>query len=196
MTEQEIILGCKRRKEKAYKALVDTYSNYLFSICKRYVIDDAQAKDCLQESLIQIIQKIDLYEERGKFKSWMGTVTVKKCLDFLRREKKFKNVDMTLAQEVGIEESAVFKLERDDVMKFLESIPEHYRIAINMFLIEGYSHKEIGEALGIGESSSRSLVSRGRKMIISAFQEENMKIAFYNRGGSESGKVDFKIIRS
>jgi len=177
----------------AYRALVDRYSNYLFAICKRYVPDNEKAKDCLQEALVQIISKIDMYEERGKFTAWMSTVTVKKCLDQLRKEKRFQAADIDNVAEPAVPEKAVFRLERDDVMAFLDTIPEQYRIAINMFLIEGYSHKEIGEALGVSESSSRSLVSRARKMIVAAFAEEaeradNRTIDQYD--------VKFKVIRS
>ena len=195
MSENDIIKGCLSGNQLAYKALVETYSSYLFAICKRYAIDDDLAQDCLQESLIQIINKINLYEERGKFKSWMGSVTAKKCLDILRREKRHMSSDIENISEPSHEETISLKLEKDDVMRFLESIPYQYRIAINMFLIEGYSHKEIGEHLGITESSSRSLVSRGRKMIMEAFSDEQMKVSFL-KGTPKTKNHNLKIIRS
>jgi RNA polymerase sigma-70 factor (ECF subfamily) len=132
-------------------------------------------KDCMQESLIQIIRKIDLYEERGKFKSWVSTVTVKKCLDILRKEKRHLSSDMEIVSEPFINESVSHSLNAQDVMRFLDTLPDQYRIAINMFLVEGYSHKEIGKKLQISESSSRSLVSRGRKMIMKSFNLDDDK---------------------
>lgn len=171
MNELEIIQGCKNRDESAYRALVDSYSSFLYAICKRYMANDEVARDCLQESLIQIISKIDQYEERGKFRAWMGTVTVKKCLDQLRKEKRFRSVGIEDVQEPFQNENISFKLQKDDVMAFLKTLPDNYRVAINMFLVEGYSHKEIADALGITESSSRSIVSRARRMIVNAFEE-------------------------
>ncbi|MBT8234287.1 MAG: RNA polymerase sigma factor [Saprospiraceae bacterium] len=193
MEEADIIKGCLSGNQKAYKALVDTYSAYLFAICKRYVIENTLAQDCLQESLIQIINKIHLYEERGKFKSWMGSVTVKKCLDILRKEKRHISAELDKVKEPMNDELISLKLEKEDVMRFLETIPSQYRIAVNMFLVEGYSHKEIGNYLGITESSSRSLVSRARKMVAEAFDNESMKISFLKRNIEDS---KLKIIRS
>lgn len=195
MSENDIIKGCLGGNQLAYKALVETYSSYLFAICKRYAVDTTLAEDCLQESLIQIINKMHLYEERGKFKSWMGSVTVKKCLDILRREKRHLSTEIEKIVEPSNQENVSLKMEQDDVMRFLETIPYQYRIAVNMFLIEGYSHKEIGDFLGITESSSRSLVSRARKMIADAFSNENMKVSFLRKSGDVSDR-NLKIIRS
>lgn len=172
MIESEIILGCKKGNRKAYKAFVDTYSAYMYSICYRYMGNTEIAKDALQESLVQVITNISKYEEQGKFKSWVSSVTVKKCLDQLRKEKRHQYATIENIAEPSVREEGSLRLDEEDVMKFVESIPENYRVAISMFLIEGYSHKEIAAQLNITESSSRSLVSRGRKMIMSAFTKE------------------------
>lgn len=197
MEERDIIKGCKNREQTAYKALVDKYSAYLFAICKRYVSDSEKAKDCLQESLVQIISKIDKYEERGKFLSWMSAVTVKKCLDQIRKEKRFEARDIDDVLEPSVDENVNYKLQHDDVMEFLETLPQQYRIAINMFLIEGYSHKEIAEVLGVSESSSRSLVSRARKMIVTAFEFDE-RSGYLNKNDREIDQhhYKFKVIRS
>lgn len=178
MTEKEIIEGCKSKNRKAQRAFVDTYSAYIFSICYRYMADHEVAKDALQECLVQVITKIDKYEDIGRFKSWVGTVTVKKCLDILRKEKRHKHAAIENVAEPYMPEQSSLNLERGDIIKFIDNIPENYRVAINMFLIEGYSHREISEQLDITESTSRSLVSRGRKMIIEAFTLER---AFENK---------------
>lgn len=191
MKEIDIIRGCKNKDPRAYKALVDTYSSHLFSICKRYMATNEVAKDCLQEALIQIIQKVHLYEERGKFKSWMSTVTVKKCLDILRKEKRHRNADLANVAEPSRNENVSYELEKQDVMKFLDTLPSQYRVAINMFLVEGYSHKEIGQQLNISESSSRSLVSRGRKMIVEAFKEKKISVSYRSNTAPIMGQVKF-----
>jgi len=172
LKEERIIKGCKAGDQLCYKALVDTYSNYIYAICRRYAPSDMVAKDCLQEALIQVINKIHLYEERGKFRSWVASVTVKKCLDILRKEKRHLSSELDNVPEPFRNESISYELEKQDVMKFLDTLPGQYRVAINMFLVEGYSHKEIGAHLGINESSSRSLVSRARKMIVESFKKE------------------------
>jgi len=176
LTEADIIKGCIKGDERACRALVEAYSGYIYTICRRYMRDESVAKDCMQESLIQIIRKMDMYEERGKLKSWISTVTVKKCLDIIRKEKRHISADLDFVAEPYRDETTSLKLEHADVMTFMQTLPDNYRIAINMFLVEGYSHKEIGERLGVTESSSRSLVSRARKMIVESFQSENNRV--------------------
>ena len=129
------------------------------------------AKDALQECLIQIINNIDKYNEMGRFKSWVGTVSSSKCLDLLRKEKRHKYGDLDKVAEPWSPAEGSLNLEYEDVMKFINQIPDRYRTVINLFLIEGYSHREIAERLNITESSSRSLVARARKMIKESFRE-------------------------
>jgi len=197
LTEADIIKGCRKGEERACKALVEAYSGYIYTICRRYVRDEDVAKDCMQEALIQVIRKMDRYEERGKLKSWISTVTVKKCLDIIRKEKRHISSDMDAITEPYVNEKVTEKLNAQDVMVILNQLPDQYRIAINMFLVEGYSHKEIGERLGVTESSSRSIVSRGRKMILESFELENRReenyISGQNRiGGFNTNKVSIK----
>jgi len=169
MLESSIIKGCKNGDSMAFKAFVEGYSAYMYTICYRYMGDKEVAKDALQESLVQVVTSIHKYQEQGRFKGWVSTVTVKKCLDLLRKEKRHNYAALDMMAEPGVREQSSLRLEQEDVMAFIESLPSNYRIAINMFLIEGYSHREISQHMNITESSSRSLVSRGRKMIINAF---------------------------
>ncbi|MFT6781074.1 MAG: RNA polymerase sigma factor (sigma-70 family), partial [Saprospiraceae bacterium] len=104
--------------------------------------------------------------------SWAARVTETQCLQWIRREKKHINFDIMEVVEPSVDEKISFELEAQDVMNFLETLNDRYRIAINMFIIEGYSHKEISKHLGITESSSRSLVARARKMIVAKFSEK------------------------
>lgn len=194
MTEADIIRGCREGDERSCKALVEAYSGYVYTICKRYVKEDDVAKDCMQESLIQVIRKIDQYEERGKLKSWISAVTVKKCLDIIRKEKRHKSSDIDLVAEPSVGETISNALNAQDVVIFLDLLPDQYRIALNLFLIEGYSHKEISEQLGVTESSSRSIVSRGRKMILERFRLENKRTENYISKQSTYKGFNTKIV--
>lgn len=175
MDEQQIILGCKKNDRKCQRAFVDQYSAYLFGVCRRYMGDNEKAKDCLQESLVHVLKNISKFEATGSFKAWSSRVTATQCLQYIRREKKHVNFGIEDLEEPSEDEVISNRLAVEDVMNFLETIPENYRIAINMYIIEGYSHKEIGEKLQITESSSRSLVARGRKMIKSEFDQKKEK---------------------
>lgn len=178
MNENQIIQGCKNGDRSAQRKFVDQYSGYLFTICRRYTCDQFTAQDCLQETLLQVLTRIDQYNEVGRFKSWISRIAVTKCLEHIRKNKKHKNDDLDHTPESGSEDATLYKLELDDVMQFLETLPYNYRVAINMYLVEGYSHREIGEFLGVTEGSSRSLVTRARQMIQSKFESEALNIVF------------------
>lgn len=151
----------------------------------RYVGSRSFADDCLQESLIHILNNIDKYEDRGKFNSWLSSVTVRKCLDWIKKEKRKASVQLDHVAEPFSDEIISLKLEKEEVLKFMELIPDNYRIVINMFLVEGYSHKEIAKYLGITESTSRSLLSRGRKIIREVFENEKMLVVYKNSGSKK-----------
>ncbi len=189
MKESEIIKGCINKDRKCQKAFVDTYSGYLFGVCRRYISDSDMVKDCLQESLVKILTNLDKYEARGQFKSWIAKVAAMECLQYLRKQKKHKFIDFGEIKSPIIQENISFELEQKDVMKFLDGLPMKYRIAINMYLIEGYSHKEIADKLGVSESSSRSLVTRGRKKIKELFNKDNMRVIHRNNGSSNQSYI-------
>ncbi len=187
MTEALIIQACQRKDPLGQRAFVDTYSRYLLGVCYRYAGNSDFAKDCLQESLVHILNNIDKYKDQGRFKSWIGMVAANKCLEIIRKEKKHRFTDMDQLHEPSIGETSSYRLEKEDVMRYIEALPDNYRIAVNMYLVEGYSHKEIGVQLGITESSSRSLVSRARNMIKTNFEKENLKLVHKKRMRNETG---------
>ena len=150
---------------------VDTYSPKLMGVCYRYCLDQSKAKDALQESLIQILNHMDRYDGIGNFNNWITTITINKCLEQMRKDKVRWTASMESIIDQGVEPASELKLEYKDVMQFIGNLPDNYRIALQMFLVEGFSHKEISEHLGISEGSSRSLVSRGRAMVQEAFEE-------------------------
>ena len=180
METKQIIQGCKRNDRKSQRAFVDKFSPYLYGVCRRYISDPERAKDCLQESLVQILTNIQKYNEQGAFKAWAAKVAVTQCLQWIRREKRHITYDIADSPEPAEDEGISNRLEINDILKFLETVPEKYRIAINLFIIEGYSHKEISEQLGITEGSSRSLVARARKMVALEFGEKKMRIIHKN----------------
>lgn len=180
MEEDQVIQGCKKNERKAQKLFVDNYSAYIYTICRRYVIEEFAAQDCLQNSLVQVLMNISKYKESGSFKAWVSKVTVRKCLEYLRKNKKHNHSELESFDDPVECNGILVKMELDEVMKFLKTLPYNYRMALNMFLVEGYSHKEIAEILDVSESSSRSLVTRGRKMIKDKFDSDQMSV-IHNR---------------
>jgi RNA polymerase sigma-70 factor (ECF subfamily) len=167
MTEQNLIQACSQNNAAAQRELYNRYSGLMFGICFRYAYRKEDAEDILQEGFIKIFKRIDGFENKGNFLGWMKKVMVHTCINHLKKNKKFTEIiDLESAYHLEYkEESVASKLLGKQVIECLLMMPMGYRTVINLYAIEGYSHKEIGEMLDITESTSRSQFIRGRKLL-------------------------------
>ena len=166
MTEKELISGCKRHKEKYQEALVKKYSPMLMTVCRRYATDGHMAYDILQETLIKILKAIPKYRPTGSFESWMRRIAITTSLKYLERKwwKREVAVELSIMPE-PVTAEGLHDLEAEDVLKLVRTLPNGFRQIFNLYVIEGYSHQEIGALLGISESTSRSQLARARKLL-------------------------------
>lgn len=166
MTQSEIIQGCKRGREDAYRQLVDTYAARLMGLCMRYLRDHQKAEDAVQETYIQVFKSIHRIDTDSEIMAWMSRIAINTCLKELRKNKMlvFQMEDSILENipEVQLEETWT---NADELLTLMDNIPPAYRIIFNLHVIEGYSHREISQMLKIRESNSRTKLTRARKMI-------------------------------
>ena len=167
MDEKQLIEGCLNGDRKAQKALYDKFSRRMMAICLRYVKDMEDARDLMQEGFIKLYTNIAKYSGEGSFDGWVRKIFVNCALERLRQNDILKNAgdidDMDYADIP--DESAATQMSSDEIMMYVRSLPDGFRTVFNLFAIEGYSHKEIGEELNISESTSRSQYMRARKML-------------------------------
>lgn len=167
---EHIIQGCIKQDRGAQKELFYSYSKQLMATAYRYTKDEFSAKDVVQESFIKIyksINQLKTYHE-GALVSWMKKITARQALRYLEQNKSFQ-ARQTTTKSKTVDSSN--NLQLDDVMRALEMLPEGYRTVFQLHVIEGYSHKEIGEMLSIGASSSRSQLTRARSMFHEKWSE-------------------------
>jgi RNA polymerase sigma-70 factor (ECF subfamily) len=171
LTQKEIIQGCKKGREDAYRYLVDHFADHLMGICVRYLRDRQKAEDAVQETYIAVFKTIHRFEETGTLKAWMSKIAVNACLKELRKGSRLSYSEEDIVFEKAFEQPEVYeKLSAEEILATLDKLPQHYRVIINLHVIEGYSHKEISEMLNIEESLSRTKLTRARKML----QEEQL----------------------
>ena len=167
-TEQNIIEGCKKQNPEFQKELVLRYSGLLMTVSRRYSSDAESAKDILQESLIKIIKSISSYEDkdRGTFEAWMRRITINTALKYFDKSS-FKNEVYVLddVRENDTIPDIYAQLGAEELIELINKLPNGFREVFNLFAIEGYSHKEIAELLGITESTSRSQLTRARSLL-------------------------------
>src|SRR5688500_2513029 len=166
LTQKEIRQGCKDGREEAYRRLVDVYAEQLMGMCMRYVRDRHKAEDILQETYIRVFKSIHKYEETGTLTGWLTKIAVNCCLKELKKNKRLSFNEEELLSEKSIELPDVYdKLSTEDLLLMLDKLPGPYRIIFNLNIIEGYTHKEIADMLGIQVSLSRTKLTRARKML-------------------------------
>jgi RNA polymerase sigma-70 factor (ECF subfamily) len=166
--EQEIIEGCKAGEAWAQKAIFELYSPAMMSVCVRYVNDRETARDLLQDGFIKVFTKIDSYSGTGAFAGWVRRIFVTTALEHLRQNDALKQSTDIEVFENKFEDadvSVIEKISADDVMKCIANLSDGYRTVFNLYAIEGYSHAEIAEIMGISEVTSRSQFMRARKIL-------------------------------
>lgn len=171
--EEELITGCRKRERNAQKALYDTYSSKMYGLCYRYLKDAMEAEDVLIVAFTRIFERIDQFKGEGSFEGWIRRIVVNEALTCLRKrrtmhlETELKEADYQLDYK-NLEDH----LEAEDLMQLINALPTGYRIVFNMYAIDGYSHKEIADSLGISENTSKSQLSRARTYLQKALKEQ------------------------
>ena len=155
---------------KKEKYLYERYSASLLAVCQRYIGDMEQAEDVLHDSFIKIFQNLDGFEYRGEAAlfGWMRSITVHKCLDYLRAKKRGPvplDEGMDIPVEDGPPEEGVRKVPQEVLLRLIGELPEGYRTIFNLFCLEGYSHAQIAQMLGIKEKTSSSQYFRARALL-------------------------------
>lgn len=165
-TEKELIARCRRHDRHAQKHLYDHYASRLFALCCRYIKDRMEAEDVLITSFTRIFDKLDQFKGEGSFEGWMKRIVVNESLGYLRKNKSmYLEMDIQAADNEPDFNKLESQLGEEELMKLIGELPSGYRIVFNMYVVDGYSHKEIGLHLGISENTSKSQLSRARVML-------------------------------
>lgn len=167
----QLIQGCQRQEAKSQKALFLLYSEALYATCVRYVGDEEIAKDVLQDSFLAIFQYIKSFDpSKGSLFTWMNKICIHQSLRQIKSKFTLLDVFDLPALEVPNKENNPEELVQiEELFHIIKNLPEPYRTVFNLFEIEGYSHFEIAEMLQIKEGSSRSILSRAKKLLVQHF---------------------------
>lgn len=163
MTDEQLINGCMNNHAGAQKLLFEKYSKKMMGVCLRYVSDYDDAQDVLQESFIKVFQKLGSYESKGSLDGWVRRIVVNTALDNLRKRKDYFQLEKGEEEHArSAEVTGMENLHAKDLLLMIQSLPVGFRTVFNLYAIEGYTHKEIGNLLGISESTSKSQYARAR----------------------------------
>ncbi len=168
MTEQDIVTGCQRGDNAARKELYERFAGSMLSLCLRYTGCREEAEDIMQDGFIQVFTVITRFAYRGEgsLTAWMRRVFSNYALSYLEKEKRMSFDDMERLPDSAEDDGPPPPdIGADEVVRLIGTLPVGYRTVLNLYLIEGWSHKEIADRLGIGESTSASQYMRGKKLL-------------------------------
>lgn len=166
MDYQTLIKKCLKGDPHAQKEMFDHFSGKMYYVCLRYAHDEVEAQDMLQEGFIRLFGNLDSFKGMGSFEGWTRRIFVHTAIKYYHKMRKHNgNVAIENAYAHEVSATVIGELGERELLDLVQSLPDGYRVVFNMYAIEGYSHKEIGEALGIKESTSRSQLVKARKML-------------------------------
>ena len=173
ISEKALVDGCAKGDRKVQQEFYARYARKLLAVCARYARSTAEAEDILQEGFIKAFDHIKGFRFESRLDTWLTRIMINTALNYQRKKLYlFPMVDVT---EIPLKEEENISLSGfhfNELLMFVQSLPDGCRVVFNMFAIEGYSHKEISEMLGISEGTSKSQYSRARQLLMQRINSE------------------------
>lgn len=166
IAEDDLIAGCIRGDRKMQHELYHRFGPKMFGVCLRYAGNTDEAEDVLQEGFIKIFKKIDSFRSEGSFEGWIRRIFVNTAIEHFRRKTYLQPISEK--EEVTVEGhylSVLDDLAEKDIIRLVQQLSPGYRTVFNMYVVEGYTHKQIGDILGISEGTSKSQLSRAKTIL-------------------------------
>lgn len=167
MTEEALLQACLKNQPAAQQELYSKYSPKMLAVCYRFARNREDAEDMLQEGFIRVFTQIHQFQNKGSFEGWIRRIIVHTCINHIKKHKKFNDsVDITQANTLQVREDSVPSIiQAKQVIECIRMLPIGYRTVLNLFAIDGYTHREISAMLDIEESTSRSQYTRAKAML-------------------------------
>lgn len=178
MSTEELITRCQDNDRQAQELLYRQYSSVLYGMCLKYAPNQMEAEDNLQDAFITIFQRIGQYQGKGSFEGWMKRIAINTVLQKYRQKRLYDLPADDLIEEKldeDLDDGSV-ALPLPFLLSIIQELPERYRLVFNLYVLDGHTHKEIAELLGISDGTSKSNLARARQLLqqkINAFNKAN-----------------------
>jgi RNA polymerase sigma-70 factor (ECF subfamily) len=162
--EHEIIALAVENNRQAQQCIYSKYSSKMLSVCRQYVKDLQLAEDVMITAFMKVFVNLARFENKGSFEGWIRRTMINECISFIRAQKKVHFIEDTVYFE-GIDNETDIQFSIEEIQSLIDSLPDGYKIVFNLFVIEGFKHKEIASMLGINEGTSKSQFSHARRIL-------------------------------
>jgi RNA polymerase sigma-70 factor (ECF subfamily) len=173
---EELIYNCKKGERHAQAELYRRYSGILFGMCLKYSKNKTEAEDNLHDSFMTIFSKIDQYSFQGSFEGWIKRITVNTVLQKYRKEQHLNVVSENIGDEAEVDTEGT-DISLSTLLGYIQELPNKYRLTFNLYVLDGYSHKEISEMLGTSTGTSKSNLARAKMILREKIEKEKINIA-------------------
>ncbi|WP_207431404.1 sigma-70 family RNA polymerase sigma factor [Sabulibacter ruber] len=174
-TEEEIIAGCKQEKAAFQEKLFQLYSRRMMAVCVRYTKSRFEAEDIFQEAFLKVFKNINGYHG-GSFEGWMRQIFINTAINHYHKNKKYQEqLDYSTVEEVvPNDEDIISTLSGQELMGIINQLPEGYRLVFNLYIVEGFNHREIADMLQIAEGTSKSQLAKAKSYLKKMLQKHSI----------------------
>jgi RNA polymerase sigma factor (sigma-70 family) len=185
-----LIRGCALNNRESQNRLYNSFYGYAMAICERYTCNQDDATEILNDGFLKVFKAIHRYkpaysDEIGSFKGWVKKIIVSTAIDHFRKNKKHQLVGGLRSTVYYLKSESVEALDKvsyDEIIKLIKELPPSYRIALNLFIVEGYSHEDIAKQLGISVGTSKSNLFKARRQLQKILSHQNKILIKKNAG--------------
>jgi RNA polymerase sigma factor (sigma-70 family) len=183
-TEEDIIIGCRKGERVFQEHLYKTYYSTLIKICLRYAKDMQDAEQLLNDGFMKIFLHVGKYQNTGSFEGWMKKIMVNTCLDYLKSSylknsmKMNFNANLVENTNLSVANESIEKMEFKELVNMIQALPAMTKTVFNLFVFEGFSHKEIAKQLDISEGTSYWHVHQGRTLLQKKIKDNSEKVSY------------------
>jgi RNA polymerase sigma factor (sigma-70 family) len=190
----QLIEGCRNQDRKCQKMLYKSFYGFSMAICLRYTGDRDEAAEVMNMGFLKVFTHIKTYDSARPFKGWLGKIMTNVSIDYYRANLKMAYTDdLDKAEHISDGELTDRKLNYDDLLAMVQKLPQAYRTVFNLFAIDGYSHDEIGEMLGINAGTSKSNLHKARQKLKQMILEADSVVSSRNERNKHNG-VNYSAI--
>lgn len=165
--QKEIVLvrECIKGDRKSQHELYNLYAGKAYAICMRYASNPHDAQDMLQEGFIKVFTKIGTFRWDGSLEGWIKRIFIHTCIEVIRKKNRKLTFEIDHIEVPDKELNGFEKIGMKELLSLIQGLPDGYRAVVNLFLVEGFSHKEISELVGIAESTSKSQWAKAKVLL-------------------------------
>src|SRR6187549_2704977 len=185
MEQLRLVRECLKGKPQAQKELYELYAETMLGVCYRYTRSVRDAEDVLQEGFVKVFHHLKQYKQQGELGAWIRRIMVNTALNYLKRHRKYQE-EMFFTEEYlhpVADDDPTIRLSSKELADLIRQLPQGYQVIFNLHAVEGFSHVEIGEMLGISDGTSRSQYSRARNLLITWLKEISQEKKSKNYAG-------------